>query len=43
MLVAHQESGTVVPFLIDERSGEPTPAGEAVSVPGAVCVAFLDA
>ena len=41
LLVANQDSDTVVSFRLDRSRGLPTPTGLAVAVPSPVCVTFL--
>jgi 6-phosphogluconolactonase len=41
LLAENQLSDTIVEFRIDPASGKLTPTGETLSVPSAVCIAFL--
>jgi 6-phosphogluconolactonase len=41
MLVAHQCSGSLVPFLIDPETGAPRPVGEITATPVPVCLRFV--
>ncbi len=42
LLAANQNSGTLVSFRIDARTGGLTPTGHSVSVPKPVCIKFAD-
>lgn len=41
LFAAHQDSGGVVVFKIDAKTGRLTPSGEKIDVPSPVCVKFL--
>ncbi len=41
LLAANQDSGNIVVFRIDKKSGRLTPTGQTVEVPAPMCVKFL--